>query len=281
MRTSGQSRRRRPVAALRRRRGRPIGCDPRREETELRDYLGPEYDHACLQRYAQVLEAECEAIGDEQAFYRSSEAYLYNLTAFAMTGTKLPYLRDLTRAVGPGASLLDYGSGIGSDGLCLAEAGYRVAFADFDNPSTDYLRWRLERRGIDAPIHDLDRAPPPGGYDLAFAFDVIEHVDDPFDFLARMERQARLVLVNFLESGPEETGLHRELPIDALIRHAASRSLLRYRRYHGRSHLVLYGRERASGLRRLRPRLALAEGRAARALQPADGASDRGPLLRR
>ena len=36
-----------------------------------------------------------------QAFYRGSEAYLYNLTAFAMTRTKLPYLR---RAGAPGGA---------------------------------------------------------------------------------------------------------------------------------------------------------------------------------
>jgi SAM-dependent methyltransferase len=245
---------------------RDIECDPERELAELKEYLGPAYDHSRLERYKEQLEAEYQRVGDEGSFYRTSRAYLYNLTAFAMTGTKLPYLRDLTSAVAPGASVLEYGCGIGSDGLCLAEAGYRVAFADFDNPSTEYLRWRLARRGLDATIHDLDRGAPPGGFDLAFAFDVIEHVDDPFDFLDRMEHQAGLVLVNFLESGPEETGLHRELPIEALIRHAASRRLLRYRRYHGRSHLVLYGRERASGGARLRARIALLEERAVQAL---------------
>ena len=75
----------------------------------------------------------------------------------------------------PGSRLLDYGCGIGSDGLMLLEAGYRVEFADFDNPSTEYLRWRLEQRGFDAPVHDLDK-DVPDGFDAAYAFDVIEHV---------------------------------------------------------------------------------------------------------
>ena len=92
-----------------------------------------------------------------------------------MTGTKLPYLRELARHVPPGSRLLDYGCGIGSDGLLLLEAGYRVEFADFDNPSTEFLRWRLERRGLDAPVHDLDKEVPDG-FDAAYAFDVIEHV---------------------------------------------------------------------------------------------------------
>ena len=218
-----------------------ISVDPRREEEELRCYLGDAYDRARLERYEQQLEQELERVGDEATFYRTSEGYLYNLTAFAMTGTKLPYLRELTRAAPPGARVLDYGCGIGSDGLALAEAGYRVAFADFDNPSTRYLRWRLARRGLQADVYDLDRKPPPAAFDLAYAFDVIEHVDDPFDFLARMERCARLVVVNLLERLPGETELHRELPVGELLSHAVGCGLLRYRRFHGRSHLVVYG----------------------------------------
>jgi hypothetical protein len=34
--------------------------------------------------------------------------------------------------------------------------------------------------------------------------------------------------------------VHHELPIRALLDHAASRRLRRYRLHHGRSHLVLY-----------------------------------------
>jgi SAM-dependent methyltransferase len=245
-----------------------LELDPERERRELEAYLGEAYDHERLVRYEEQLEDELDRIGDEAALYRKSEAYLYNLTAFAMTGTKVPYLDELVRAVPPGARLLDYGCGIGSDGLALLDAGYRVAFADFDNPSTRYLRWRLERRGLEAPVYDLDREDPPGGFDLAYSFDVIEHVDDPFGFLARLERQARLVLVNFLEPEPGETELHHELPIAALLRHAADRQLLRYRRHHGRSHLVLYGGKPAAGLARLRSLLALWRGKMASGSRP-------------
>src|SRR5438132_3672549 len=107
-----------------------------------------------------------------------------------MSPTKLPYLRALTRIVPAGARVLDYGCGIGSDGLMLLEAGYRVEFAEFDNPSAAYLRWRLERRSVDAPIHDLDGGHVPGGFDAAYAFDVIEHVREPYLFLQEMERRA-------------------------------------------------------------------------------------------
>ena len=216
-----------------------LGWEPKREEAELRAYLGERFEVERLWRYQAQLDAEFAQAPDEETFYRTSTGYLYNLTAFAMTGTKLPYLRELMALVPAGSRVLDYGCGIGSDGLLLLRAGYRVEFADFDNPSTAYLRWRLEQRGIDAPVHDLTKSVP-AGFEAAFAFDVIEHVPDPFAFLGELEQRARLVEVNFLEPEPGDQELHHELPVSALVRHAARHRLRRYVVYHGRSHLVLY-----------------------------------------
>jgi hypothetical protein len=121
----------------------------------------------------------------------------------------------------------------------MLEAGYRVEFADFDNPSVAFLRWRLDRRGVSVPVHDLD-AVVPGGFDLAYAFDVIEHVDDPYAFLRELEGRAEIVMVNLLDPFPGETSLHRELPVEELIAYGKQRGLLLNRVYHGRSHLIAY-----------------------------------------
>jgi hypothetical protein len=228
---------------------------PDRERDELRTYLGSSYDEDRLRGWRQVLEREFAEIDDEDRLYRSSEAYLYNLTVFAMSLTKLPYMRLLARHVPPGGSLLDYGCGIGSDGLALIEAGYRVDFADFENPSTRYLRWRLEHRGLSGTVYDLDRDEIPSRFDAAYAFDVIEHVSDPFQFLDQLESHADIVAVNFLEDEPEDTALHRTLPIRDLVARIAERKLLRYARLHDRrSHLLIYSPERATKAERLRSR---------------------------
>ena len=208
---------------------------------ELRTYLGERYDHTRLVDHMGEVARELEATADESAFYRSSESYLYDLTAFAMSGTKIPYRRDLSRIVRAGGRLLDWGCGIGADGLRLIDAGYDVSFADFDNPSTRYLRWRLGRRGLSAAVYDVDRDEIPAGFDAAYAFDVIEHVDDPFSMLASMEARAAIVMVNLLEEEHgDEHPHHRDLPIDQILDHARRRGLLRYRLYHDRSHLVVY-----------------------------------------
>jgi hypothetical protein len=218
-----------------------IALDPSRELDELREYLGNDYDQRTLEQYERNLADEFVRVGDEASFYRTSEGYLYDLTAFAMSGTKLPYIERLLQFVRPPARILDFGCGIGSDGLLLLEAGFEVEFADFDNPSTRYLRWRMARRGLEAPIHDLDGGLPSGPFAAAFAFDVIEHVEDPFAFLRQLEGLAGLVAVNFLEEEPDESiPLHRSLPVQALLDEAAGGRILSYGIYHGRSHLVIY-----------------------------------------
>ncbi len=209
------------------------------ELQELEDYLGDAYDRRKLWNFRREVEQEEEAAANEREFFRTSEAYLYDLTVFAMSGTKLPYHGDLERIVPSGSRLLDYGCGIGSDGLRLLDRGYRVEFADFDNPSAQYLRWRLDRRGIAAAVHDVER-DVPSGFDAVYCFDVIEHVDDPFAFLARLEQHAAVVIVNFLAPSPDDTHLHRPLDIDLLLDYVEQRGLVHHRVYHGRSHLVAY-----------------------------------------
>lgn len=206
---------------------------------ELKAYLGEDYDEGLLQDHREQVENEERAAGDEETFYKTSRMYLYDLTMFAMWGTKNPYLAALRRLVPAGSRLLDYGCGIGTDGLRLLDEGYAVEFADFQNPSTDYLRWRLDRRGQNAKIDDVT-GDVPGGHDLVYCFDVIEHVAEPFELLSRLEALGDIVLINFLEPDPDDTHLHHALPLRKLIAHATRKGLLHYARYERRSHLVAY-----------------------------------------
>jgi GT2 family glycosyltransferase/2-polyprenyl-3-methyl-5-hydroxy-6-metoxy-1,4-benzoquinol methylase len=206
---------------------------------ELVDYLGEEYTPVKLKTHAAIVDEEADAVGDDTTFYRTSQNYLYDLTVFSMTETKIPYVEALKRYLPRGGSVLDYGCGIGSDGLRLLEEGYRVSFADFDNPSVAYLRERLKSRGISAPIYNIE-TDIDASFDAVYCFDVIEHVDDPLAILDRLEHLGDLVVVNFLEPDPNDVHVHKPLPVKELLDHAAQRGLVFYRRYWNRSHLVVY-----------------------------------------
>lgn len=210
---------------------------------ELYIYLGDDFDARLVAHANQAVNDEAATVDDELAFYRTSTSYLYDLTVFGMSGVKDPYHAELRRHVPPGSRLLDYGCGIGADGLRLLDDGYDVTFADFDNPSTAYLRWRLGRRGLHADVLDIEVDPVPSGFHAAYAFDVIEHVPDPHAFLDVLEAAAGLVVVNLLEEDDHhhERDLHHDLPIDELVERARSRGLVSHTRWHdGHSHLLVY-----------------------------------------
>lgn len=210
---------------------------------ELRAYLGADFDEARLHLHAHHVHTAEAAAEDAVEFYRTTDAYLYDLTAFALWDTKFPYYEAIKAVVAPGARLLDYGCGIGTDGLRLVDAGFRIGFAEFDNPSSRYLKWRLERRGLTPPVaevYDLDKYVP-GGFDAAYAIDVIEHVEEPFGFLAELESRAPIVAVNFLEDAPSDVHPHHALPIAALLAHCEANGIITQRTYHdGRSHFLIY-----------------------------------------
>jgi 2-polyprenyl-3-methyl-5-hydroxy-6-metoxy-1,4-benzoquinol methylase len=92
----------------------------------------------------------------------------------------------------PGRAYLDYGSGIGSDALVFASAGFDVTLADISSPLLAFAKWRCERRGFRVQTIDLKReSAPPERFDAVVCFDVLEHIHRPLRTLDRIQRAMR------------------------------------------------------------------------------------------
>ncbi len=143
-------------------------------------------------------------------FYRESETLVYHGIFFGEDQWKIPY-RDLIRETMPADSVfLDYGCGVGSDGIKFGEMGYKVYFTDIPSMCTKLLEWRLAIRGMeDAYIKEFKDEK----FDLVYAFDVLEHTPQPKTMLEQIEQLSRkYVAVNLLKmvqvGEPREKQLH-------------------------------------------------------------------------
>ncbi len=166
-------------------------------------YLGSQFNPD-LTRFATLrgfLDQEWASLGSR--FYERSIGYLYDLTFFHYMDAKDGFFQLVTRfAREHGITrIADVGCGIALDAQALIQAGYDIDGYDLDNPSHAYARWRLER---DLPgnhhIHPMSRLASRR-YPLAYAVDVVGHVNDPAALIELMLRVADYVIINL---GPHD-----------------------------------------------------------------------------
>ena len=124
-------------------------------------------------------------------FYNESETELFDLARWHAEDTI--HCRTLMCAAialnRPGRACLDFGSGIGSDALAFASAGFEITLADVSSPLLAFAKWRCERRGFRVRAIDLKREELPAGrFDAVTCFDVLEHIHRPLRTLNRIHR---------------------------------------------------------------------------------------------
>lgn len=162
---------------------------------ELRAYLTErKQEFAAVDLTADWKAKQRRSPEEIEGFYRETSAYLFDLTEWH-AGKRYPYadiIGDFAAKQGC-KRLLDFGCGIGGDGLRLMERGFEVSFCDFRNASTEYLEWRLKQRGWKARIYYAGEDELPQN-DLTFAVDVIEHLVDPPRTIGDLATRARAMV---------------------------------------------------------------------------------------
>jgi SAM-dependent methyltransferase len=134
-----------------------------------------------------------------RSFYSNTSHYLWELLGWNGSAAYDSHLRALDRIaeLWPPRTFpraLDYGSGVGTAALRLAELGYQVTVADVPGITLDFARARFEQRGIPAEAIEVTADVPPlpeGQWDVLVSFDVIEHLPNPTEVGRALVRAIR------------------------------------------------------------------------------------------
>jgi SAM-dependent methyltransferase len=166
-------------------------------------------------------------------FYEQADAYLYDLTWWHALGadeTALVQMEAVETALANHAKTsLEFGCGIGSLSLVMAQHGLQVTLADVNPRLLDYARWRFDRRGLSARFLDLRLSSlPPTVFDSVIAIDVLEHLADPgaaLKSLARTLRAKGILFVHFPPGPLPLYPMHLWDSPDVLLEHLSDAEL--------------------------------------------------------
>jgi SAM-dependent methyltransferase len=115
-------------------------------------------------------------------FYNQSDTELFELIEWHASDPihyRTLTLRDLALSRS-GRACLDYGSGIGSDAIVFAEAGFQVTLADVSDCLLGFAAFRCRKRSSQIRTIDLKReSMPVDAFDMVMCLDVLEHILQP------------------------------------------------------------------------------------------------------
>lgn len=142
-------------------------------------------------------------------FYKNEYNYLYSLVIWYESRDREHFDADfdLFRKAYGVRSVIDFGCGVGNDGLSLLKRGFKVFFIDFECPSLQFLRWRLKKRKFKAEVIDVEKISKLPEADMFWAIDVLEHMVNPLHVVEMLSDKTK-VFVHRSEFGNSASGRH-------------------------------------------------------------------------
>lgn len=168
---------------------------------ELKEYLGnefiPYYDSSwALAREWNSRNRNTKSLVEE--FYINTKNYMYNSIIFFESGDRADLRTIFTQLIEKYKikSVIDYGCGVGNDGLNMIGMVQKVTFVDFNSPSQDFLKWRLKNRNINPEKYEVvnvNSQLPKKPSEMFWSIDVIEHMKNPLDIFKWINNETKLV----------------------------------------------------------------------------------------
>ena len=99
-----------------------------------------------------------------------------------------PFLKSLK-----GKRCLDYGSGVASHSILLAELGNDISILDVEGPALDFAVKRILARGHTlSAAYDLSSKLPRKKFDVILNIECLEHVPDPMKVMIDMHESLKI-----------------------------------------------------------------------------------------
>lgn len=217
---------------------------------ELACYLGKNFRGDWCGSEDSLVQEEFQRYSSADAFYRDSDIYLYHLIGYWLEGYKRPAHAWVLQATGNiRASILDYGCGIGCDGIAFLDAGFDVDFADLPSRSIEFLRWRLRNRmHMVAKIYLLEPGIVLPQHDICWCMDVLEHLPphEHEGFLDHLATLGSSVVLNLIDDKSADGSVHHPVDIDHLTAYVHQHWDMAYQDYYvradgGKTRFLWYG----------------------------------------
>lgn len=135
---------------------------------------------------ARLWETKPETESEEDWYRRDDVGMLYvlDLAAWHLRGGGVP--SALIRRIGPHSRVLDWGAGIGTASLRVANREAIVVAEEPNDTMRYFLFWRAEKHRQYGRVLSPDRDEELGYFDAIIAWHVFEHVADPVAELANL-----------------------------------------------------------------------------------------------
>lgn len=108
---------------------------------------------------------------DVDRFYQEQDAYITDLVSF---NSQNEYWREMGTLLMVTGEVADFGGGIGSLCIALANRGCRVHYIDLPSPQRSFAEWRFVKHRL--PIHVCSALNGLAGLDAIVTADTIEHL---------------------------------------------------------------------------------------------------------
>jgi 2-polyprenyl-3-methyl-5-hydroxy-6-metoxy-1,4-benzoquinol methylase len=164
---------------------------------ELKEYMGDKFVQYYDSSYALAREwYQISPITEHQIkeFYKTTNNYIYNLVIWYESKDREDFATELINLAEDLKlkSFVDFGCGVGNDGLFLIANGYKTYFIDFDCPSIKFLKWRAKKRNLEVEVYNIESLKVLPDADAVFAIDVLEHMVDPLDVIMKLSSSTKL-----------------------------------------------------------------------------------------